>query len=723
MKLRNSLIEMVHTGMTGGHLGFEKTKKQVRRRAYWPGFSNDVFRYCRECEACSRYKRGPAPKQGLLEPLITGNVMERLSIDITGLHPISSAGHKFLLTVVDHFSKWVEAFPIRNQEASTIAKLFVDRVFCCFGMPIQILTDQGKNFESELFSELCRCLDVEKIRTTIYKPSTNGVVERFHRTLNSMIGKIIHDNHRNWHELIPQILAAYRASEHSATGYSPNKLMLGRECRAPIDLVLGTLGDANINISYNEYVKQMRERMLYCYESVRHHLSVAAERRKRSYDMSVRPKQFQIGQKVLYYYPRRYRFRSPKWQKMYIGPYKVVRQLGPLNYVIKKCKGRQEIIAHIDKMKPYLGHLYDPQEDTSYHDTPDNYDIGPPNTDTLNERLGTVNNPPTTNLSPRPARSRKLPGKYRDFVLFTRKKTNRPYPARPAPTPRPCRYCGVELNGKREQVRHVQNSHRDILEANKKKAQDEARLLETRTDLIRYIRTATRLPEVTSMEEATAQDRSEGQPPDTTTDDTPASSSGTESSSSVSAKPTGLELRITNIRSGKERSELHILMSHPPEVDDGGLVETHAESSQQLFIPGPMEPAREVPVMHPTPAKEGKKSEIMSVVGYIDKLAHRFPKWSDDMILAAVMRFPKDRDIPKETLKGIIQMKTVTTRRLTEMGRKVQVEKSVQVGGEEGEEVPANGRGIKKRADRESDHRREAACICGPRSAPRTTRR
>ena len=104
-KLRNSLMEMAHTGMTRGHLGFEKTKKQVIRRAYWPGFSKDVFRYCRECEACARYKRGPAPKQGPLEPMTTGNVMKRLSIDITRPHPISSAGHKFLLTVVDHFSK------------------------------------------------------------------------------------------------------------------------------------------------------------------------------------------------------------------------------------------------------------------------------------------------------------------------------------------------------------------------------------------------------------------------------------------------------------------------------------------------------------------------------------------------------------------------------------------------------------------------------------------
>ena len=92
MKLRNSLMELAHTGMTGGHLEFEKTKEQVQRRAYWPGFSKDVFRYCRECEACARYKKGPALKQGLLEPMKTGTVMERLNIHITRPHPISSAG-------------------------------------------------------------------------------------------------------------------------------------------------------------------------------------------------------------------------------------------------------------------------------------------------------------------------------------------------------------------------------------------------------------------------------------------------------------------------------------------------------------------------------------------------------------------------------------------------------------------------------------------------------
>ena len=138
-------------------------------------------------------------------------------------------------------------------------------------------------------------------------------------------------------------------------------------------------------------------------------------------------------------------------------------------------------------------------------------------------------------------------------------------------------------------------------------------------------------------------------------------------------------------------------MSDPPGTDVGDLGKTYVKVKQQVFIPGPMEPAREVPVTQLTSAKEEKKSAIMSVVGYIDKLAHRFPDWSDDRILAAVMRFPKHEGIPKETLKGIILMKTVTTRRLTEMGKKVQAEKSVQVGGEEAEEVPRHTEEVLRR--------------------------
>ena len=96
-------------------------------------------------------------------------------------------------------------------------KALVVNVFSRFGMPAEILTDRGSEFESELFTQLLKWLEIDKLRTTAYKPSTNGVVERFHRTLNSVLGKLVSSNQRDWDERLPFALAAYRASVHSST--------------------------------------------------------------------------------------------------------------------------------------------------------------------------------------------------------------------------------------------------------------------------------------------------------------------------------------------------------------------------------------------------------------------------------------------------------------------------------------------------------------------------
>ena len=150
--------------------------------------------------------------------MVVGEPWERLGVDITGPHPTSAKGNVYILTVIDHFTKWVELFPMRNQEASTVAKILVDRVICLHGCPLQILTDQGTNFESDLFQSICRLLAVDKIRTSPYKPSTNGNIERFHSTLHAMMAKLISSNQRDWDERLPAIAFAYRTSIHESTG-------------------------------------------------------------------------------------------------------------------------------------------------------------------------------------------------------------------------------------------------------------------------------------------------------------------------------------------------------------------------------------------------------------------------------------------------------------------------------------------------------------------------
>ena len=98
---------------------------------------------------------------------------------------------------------------------------------------------KGPCFEAKLFQEICQQLHIDKTRTSPYKPSTNGMIERFHRTLNSMIAKVISERQRDWDLCLPSVMAAYRATCHTSMGYSPNVLFLGREVISPIDLILG----------------------------------------------------------------------------------------------------------------------------------------------------------------------------------------------------------------------------------------------------------------------------------------------------------------------------------------------------------------------------------------------------------------------------------------------------------------------------------------------------
>jgi len=157
--------------------------------------------------------------------MVVGEPWERLGIDVTGPNRTSSKGNSYVLTVIDHFTKWNELFPMRNQEAATVARILVDRVFCIFGCPLQILTDQGPNFESALFQELCQLLYVDKIRTTPYKPSTNGNIERFNATMHGMLAKLVAENQCDWDQHLPAVAFAYHTSVQEVTGFTPFLLM------------------------------------------------------------------------------------------------------------------------------------------------------------------------------------------------------------------------------------------------------------------------------------------------------------------------------------------------------------------------------------------------------------------------------------------------------------------------------------------------------------------
>jgi len=260
-------LQQCHAGTVAEHFGIQKTIDQVRRRFYWSTWKEDTRRFCQRCPECTGYHRGKLAKQGPLQPVLPGAPYERWYIDLTGPHPKSYRGNIWILTCLDRWSKWIETFPLQNKEAETVAKVLVKQVFTRFGAPLSILSDREKEVDGRIINEVCRLFAIEKLRTTLYKPSTNQL-KRFHRTMNSVLAKTVAENQRDWDVRLSYVMAAFRATSHDTTGYSQIFLMLGRETRAPPDLAYG-LPEEESDENYDRFVEQMREKLVTAYTAVR----------------------------------------------------------------------------------------------------------------------------------------------------------------------------------------------------------------------------------------------------------------------------------------------------------------------------------------------------------------------------------------------------------------------------------------------------------------------
>ena len=154
----------------------------------------DVRQFVVSCSICNRNKKPNRKARWKLTSYHVGAPMERVHLDFMGPFPLTSKHNVYVLMMVDQFTKWVECVPLPNQSAEETARAAINQFFCHFGFPYQIFTDRGSNFESKLFKQLCERLHIYKARTTAFRPSANGQVERFNRTA---IGTLRNETERN----------------------------------------------------------------------------------------------------------------------------------------------------------------------------------------------------------------------------------------------------------------------------------------------------------------------------------------------------------------------------------------------------------------------------------------------------------------------------------------------------------------------------------------------
>ena len=275
---RQEVLHNYHDIPTAGHLSSDKMLDRIRQLFYWPGMTKDIISYCEKCDPCAARKPAKLTRAPLGEQSV-GASMEKVAVDILGPLPVSEKGNRFILVIVDLFTKYTEAVPLPNQEALTVANAFIDNFVTRLGVPLMLLSDHGTNFESKLFMDMCEILDIKKVTTSIARPQANGSVERFNRTLASMLTMYCSKNQNQWDRYLQQVMMAYRASKHAATGLSPNMMTFGREINLPMTAVIGRPPQEDVSVE--QHIESIQQKLVEAHEQARQSLQKQAAYQKR----------------------------------------------------------------------------------------------------------------------------------------------------------------------------------------------------------------------------------------------------------------------------------------------------------------------------------------------------------------------------------------------------------------------------------------------------------
>ena len=281
----------------------------------------DIAHWCRACLTCaSRYPGRPIRPQ--LTPIPVSGPFDRVGVDVLQL-PKTNRGNRYAVVFVDYLTKWPEVYATQDQTAPTIAKLLVEGIIIRHGVPNQLLSDRGPSFLAKLMLEVCRVMGVKKVNTSAYHPQSDGLVERFNRTLIDMMSKSVAAGVCEWDEKIPYVLFAYRATTQSSTGESPFRLLYGRDPQLPTETTLSpTLPRAQIAL--DDYMTNLTREMSAAWKLAQEQVQKAQKRQKLQHDKRATTSQFVIGETVFLYVPGLKAGPNYKLARPFKGPYTVV---------------------------------------------------------------------------------------------------------------------------------------------------------------------------------------------------------------------------------------------------------------------------------------------------------------------------------------------------------------------------------------------------------------
>ncbi len=331
--IKQRLLHEYHNSPLGGHSGIQRTYKRLRLKYFWKNMINDVKTHINTCQICKRNKYFRKERIPMEVTTTSITPFQRVALDIVGPLPITNKGNKYLLTFQDDLTKFSGAFPIKTQDANTIAETFCTKILTTFGAPDSILTDRGANFQGNVVKQICKILRIKHLSTTAFHPQTNGALERSHKTLKEYLRCFSEIDKNSWDKMIPYATFVYNTTPHSATNYTPYELMFARTANIPSSVK----NEPEPIYSYDDYFNELKGRLRLAHSIARENIIKKKINTVQNYNSKTTPVTFSVGDFVYL------KNNSPtnKLDQLYKGPYKITKVDSNVNSTIKV--GRTEL--------------------------------------------------------------------------------------------------------------------------------------------------------------------------------------------------------------------------------------------------------------------------------------------------------------------------------------------------------------------------------------------
>ncbi|XP_068799027.1 protein NYNRIN-like [Struthio camelus] len=350
--IRTELVALAHEQ---GHLGTDKTLVRLQGAGWWPEMRDDVERYVSNCLTCAANNPDAKTTKSLLGHQRISGPWSKLQMEFIGPLPQTAQGNKYCLVITDNFTRWVEAFPARNNTASTTAKILVEHVFSRWGVPKEIDSDHGQRFIGEVTKGVCQALGIkQKLHITghFQKP---GSAEGPNQTLKTALRKLVNQQRKDWDQKLPLVLLALRGAVASHR-ISPQKLTPGRDPKVPGHW--WQRGEPPDDLQPRVLTDRWIQEMLKTVSATYHQLALAQEASVPKMDKQLgallRPMEWNTGDLVMYRGVReKNQVLGPQW----MGPVRIVNKASPTMYQveIRKGKKRQEKWLHSSQLKAWKG--------------------------------------------------------------------------------------------------------------------------------------------------------------------------------------------------------------------------------------------------------------------------------------------------------------------------------------------------------------------------------